>query len=58
MGNIATWIQANWLQVVGTLWLLEQVMRAISELTPWTFDDNITKWFTKILKSFFPKKKG
>lgn len=57
MGDIISYIQANWVQLVAALWLLEQAMRAVSELTPWQWDDNIVKVISKILKSFFPKSK-
>jgi hypothetical protein len=50
------WITQNWVQVVAGLWLLEQLLRLVSELTPWKWDDNIVKIFSNILKSFFPKK--
>jgi len=56
MGNIITFVTENWVAIVAALWLIEQAMRAISELTPWKFDDNITAWLTKILKMFFPQK--
>jgi len=56
MNGIINWITTNWVQLVATLWLIEQLLRVISELTPWKWDDNIVKVLAKILKSFFPKK--
>jgi len=56
MGSIIEYIQTNWVQLVAGLWLLEQLLRLISELTPWKWDDNIVKVLSKILKSFFPKR--
>ena len=56
MNSIINWITGNWVQLVAGLWLLEQLLRLISELTPWKRDDNIVKVFSKILKSFFPKR--
>ena len=56
MGTFITWIQANWVALVAALWLVEQLLRAVSELTPWKWDDNLVKVLTKILKSFFPSK--
>ena len=35
---------------VAALWLLEQALRAISELTVWKWDDNLVKILSKILK--------
>ncbi len=54
MGSLVAYIQANWVQIVAALWLLEQTLRAISILTPWKWDDNIVKVIHKILSSFFP----
>ena len=51
------WLKANWVQLVAGLWALEQVLRVISEMTPWKWDDNLVKVISKILKSFFPQKK-
>ena len=45
-------------KVVAALWLLEQALRAISELTPWKWDDNLVKVLAKLLKALFPKKKN
>jgi len=56
MNGIINWITTNWVQLVAALWLIEQLLRAISELTPWKWDDNLVKVLAKILKSFFPKK--
>lgn len=50
------WITAHWVELIAGLWALEQVLRVISELTPFKWDDNIVKVFSKILKSFFPQK--
>lgn len=51
-------VMDNWVQIVAALWLIEQALRIISELTPWKWDDNISKVFTGILKKFFPEKKS
>lgn len=56
MGAVIAYIQSHWIQIVAALWLIEQALRAISELTPWKWDDNIVKVIAKILKSFFPNK--
>ena len=53
---VVAYVQENWVQIVATLWLVEQALRAISELTPWKWDDNIVKVITKVLTSLFPKK--
>lgn len=56
MGEIIGWITENWVQLGVALWLLEQALRAISEITPWEFDDNIVKYLSRILKAIFPRK--
>jgi len=50
------WLINNWVQIVAGLWALEQLLRIISPLTPWKWDDNIVSIFGKILQQFFPKK--
>lgn len=57
MGGFMEYLTVHWVEIVATLWLIEQALRAISELTPWKWDDNIVKVMAKILKSFFPQKK-
>lgn len=56
MNGVIEWITLNWVNVVAALWLLEQLLRLISELTPWKWDDNIVAVLANILKAFFPKK--
>ena len=56
MDLIVKWITANWVQLVAGLWLLEQLLRLLSEMTPWKWDDNIVKVLSSILKAFFPKR--
>ena len=53
---IIAYVQANWVAIVAALWLIEQAMRAISELTPWKWDDNLVKVLTNALQRFFPKR--
>jgi len=54
--QIVEYVQANWIQISVALWLVEQALRAVSELTPWKWDDNLVKILAKILKNIFPKK--
>jgi len=55
MGEVIAWVQANWVQLVAALWLLEQLLRVISAWTPTKLDDNIVDFLSNILKKFFPK---
>ena len=41
---------------VAVLWAVDQLLKVIAPLTPWTLDDNIEDIFGKILAKFFPKK--
>ncbi len=54
--QIISYVQAHWVEIVAILWLIEQTLRAISELTSWKWDDNLVKILSKVLKQFFPKK--
>ena len=55
--ELGQYIANNWVKIGVALWLVEQGLRAVSELTPWKWDDNIVKVIAKIIKSIFPKKK-
>jgi len=56
MGGILEYIKNNWVAIVAAAWLVEQALRAVSELTPWKWDDNLVKVLSKIIKSIFPTK--
>lgn len=50
------WIQNHWLEIVGVLWGIDQLLKVISQLTPTKVDDNISDYLGKFLAKFFPKK--
>ena len=57
LSGIFLWFQAHWVEVAAGLWLLEQALRTLSKVTPWTWDDNLVDVLAKILSSIFPKPK-
>ena len=66
--NINKWqnISENWLGpsiklgktacLAAGAWLLEQALRVLSKITPWTWDDNLVDVLAGILSKIFPKK--
>ena len=57
LSNIISFITSEtMIKIVAALWLLEQALRAISDLTPWKWDDNLVSVLTNLLKTLFPKK--
>ena len=46
----------NWVQIGVSLWLIEQALRILSKITPWTWDDNLVDVMAKVLGALFPKK--
>ena len=49
-------VATNWVQIGVALWLLEQGLRILSKITPWSWDDNLVDVIAKVLESVFPKK--
>lgn len=54
--NIVQFFQTNWVELAAGLWLIEQALRVLSKITPWTWDDNLVDVLAKILGQVFPKK--
>ena len=51
------WIQSNWLNIVGILWGVDQILKIVAKITPNKVDDNISDMLGNILVRFFPKGK-
>ena len=51
------WITTHWLEVVGILWGVDQILKVIAKLTPTKIDDNISDMLGSLLAKFFPKGK-
>ena len=49
------WIQTHWLNIVATVWTIDQVLKVIAKVTPWKWDDNVADVFGSIIVRFFPK---
>jgi len=54
--GIWEWFTLNWVQIGVGLWLLEQALRVLSKLTPWSWDDNLVDVIANVLSALFPKK--
>jgi len=54
--QVIAYVQANWVEIGVSLWLVEQAMRAISRLTPWKWDDNLVDVIANAIAKLFPKK--
>lgn len=51
------WLVLNGASLVAILWTVEKLLRLISRLTSWEWDDNLADWLANILEQFFPEKK-
>ena len=51
------YIQAHWLEIVGILWGIDQILKVVAKLTPTKIDDNISDMLGGLLARFFPKGK-
>lgn len=62
MGEIISWFQNNWVELAAVIVLVEKLITAIAELTPWKWDDNLARLLTKVIKGviapLMPTKKG
>lgn len=54
--EIVTWFQTNWIAICAALWSIDQLLKIVAPLTPWTFDDNLADMFGKFLARFVPKR--
>lgn len=54
--EIITWAQTNWVNIVAALWTVDQLLKIVSPMTPWKFDDNLADMLGKVLARFFPKR--
>ena len=51
------WITNNWQGIVVTICAIDQCLGIIAPLTPWQFDDRISRILTNAVKNFFQKGK-
>ena len=59
MADIVTWIQANWLQIVGGIIVIEKILRLVDKLLPAnvTVDNDIADILAKLIRAVNPVKK-
>ena len=51
------WLQTHWLEIVGILWGIDQILKVVAKMNPerdWV--DNVSDFLGNILLKFFPKK--
>ena len=51
-----TWGKTNWQSIVVGLCAIDQLLGVIAPLTPWTFDDRLSRIVTNLLKRLVTKK--
>lgn len=56
MDVVIAWFTNNWVNVVAILWSVDQLLKVVSKLTPWGWDDNVSDILGNLLLKFFPKK--
>jgi len=50
-------LSKHWVEIVGILWGVDQILKIVSKLTPTKVDDNISDYLGNFLSKFFPKAK-
>lgn len=53
--GILPWIKANWVEVCAALFAIDQTLGVISKLTPWKWDDRLSRILADIVGRFFRK---
>jgi len=48
------WIVANAGQIALVIIAIEKVIRLISKITPWKWDDDIADWLAKVINAIKP----
>lgn len=51
MNEIITWLSSHWVEIAAIIVIVERLITAISELTPWKWDDNLARVLSRIIKS-------
>ena len=51
------WVTSNWQTIVVSVCAVDQFLGVIAPLTPWKFDDRISRILTNAVKSLFQKGK-
>jgi len=54
--EVYNWVVSHWVEVCAALWCVDQLLKIVAPLTPWSFDDNLSDAFGKFLARFLPKK--
>lgn len=54
--DIIHWFQTNWQSIVVALCAIDQLLGVVAPLTPWDFDDRLSRIVTKGIASFIKKK--
>ena len=54
--DIINWFQNNWQALVVALCAIDQLLGAVAPLTPWEFDDRLSRIITKGIASLIKKK--
>jgi len=55
LSKIAKFILENWAYVVSFLWLIQSILKIISEETVTTWDDKAHEHYHRFLKTWFPR---
>ena len=53
---IVAWFQTHWQEIVIALCAIDQCLGVIAPLTPWKFDDRLSRLLTNGIKGLITKK--
>lgn len=55
MESIFSFFSNHGVDIVAILWTIDQLLKLVSKLTPWGWDDNISDILGSLLAKFFRK---
>jgi len=53
--EIVNWVQTNWQAIIVALCAIDQLLGVIAPLTPWEFDDRLSRILAKGIASLVKK---
>ena len=53
--DLITWVQTHWQSIVVGLCAIDQLLGVIAPLTPWEFDDRLSRILTNWIKGLIVK---
>ena len=54
--GILPWVKANWVEICAAVFAIDQLLGIVSKITPWGWDDRLSRIVADLVARFFTKK--